>query len=175
MGLVAVSIGHNEKAQGAEFEGHTEYMEARTWVPLIVEYLEAMGINAVQVPATGLKEKVQFINDQRATAALEIHFNAGSFTAHGTETLYYPNSIQGKAFASLVQKLIVGAIHTRDRGVKEGWYKMKVGGTPDYFLEATNCPSIIIEPEFLYLHKELQDVKEHACRAIALGVAGFLV
>jgi N-acetylmuramoyl-L-alanine amidase len=37
----------------------------------------------------------------------------------------------------------------RDRGVKEGWYKMDQANGPDYFLSATKCPSVIVEGYFL--------------------------
>ena len=74
-----------------------------------------------------------------------------------TMTLYYPGSVKGKALASSVNSSVGLVLNSRNRGVKEGWYRMDRPGVEDYqgdvdgdenidyFLAQTTCPAIIFE------------------------------
>jgi hypothetical protein len=55
----------------------------------------------------------------------------------------------------------------RDRGAKEGWYQMNPQKGPDYFLKATNCTALILEPEFIEHRDRIVGKREDGARAIA--------
>lgn len=176
--MIAISIGHYRAAPGACWDGLCEFEIAEQWGRLITEELQFR--TAVTLIAPGkLPAKVKEINSIRATIAMEIHFNAAGGRGRGTETLYMPGSAKGKQAAELVQHGMVEVMRTRDRGVKEGWYKMDRPGIkdypgdvegdeqPDYFLRKTNCPAIIIEPEFIHNYYKYEDMVEDTCSVIA--------
>jgi len=180
--MILVSAGHHLKAQGAQYQGHTEWEEASLWRDLVVQEIGQHRCHAV--PSGTLREKVSFINARDPWMAVEIHFNsaingAGEHVGKGYETLYYPGSVKGKIIAEYVQRGLGWALQTKDRGVKEGWYRQDAPGRIDYhgdvdgdekiayFLSASKCPSIIIEPEFIHRQHFIKRMRGPACEAIA--------
>lgn len=180
--MISVSAGHNKKAQGASYKDVTEFILADKWADLIVELL---GTNSIRIPNGRLGDKVSFINDNLTgnDIAVEIHFNsfkkwkdlngngvidAGEIIAlgRGSETLYMPNSINGKAAAEVMQSQL-GELMTPNRGAKEGWYQMNPAKGADYFLKATHCTALIIEPEFIDNIEEINQNMYAACKVIA--------
>lgn len=101
-------------------------------------------------------------------AFVSIHCNSSVFRdANGTETFYHPASVIGRRLAQCIQSKVVGAIGTRDRGIKES-PNMAV-------LRLTSCPAVLVEIAFLSNVKEegmLEDPKVHAlaAQAIAEGI-----
>lgn len=172
---VAVSPGHNAGAVGACHEGFCEYPETVIWQGLLACALLAKGIEVFKVDPDGLKEKVASINAMTCHMAIEIHFNAcGGCGASGAETLYYPGSAKGKEAAQLVQARLCAAMGNKDRGVKEGYYQMNPDNKPDYFLRATNCTALIVEPEFVEHPDKIQAKRAQACEAMAEGIVDAL-
>lgn len=172
--MIIVSGGHYPGKSGASFEGFSEYPETLVWAQEICNQLNAMCMPCVIVPTGGLTKKVQFINDAVGKGAvwlaLEVHFNAGG--GQGTETLYCPGSEKGERYAEQVNNAL-WPVFGKSRGVKEGWYRMdKASGIIDYFLRATKCPAIIIEPEFVEYYKDIQAKRVEACTAIAEAIYG---
>lgn len=180
-----ISCGHNQAKQGASYKDVTEFILADKWADLIVELL---GEDAIRVPNGTLTEKVKFINglQPNGNIAVEIHFNsykkwkdlngngivdAGEIIAlgKGSETLYMPNSIKGKAAAEHMQSHL-GRLMQPDRGAKEGWYQMNPDKGADYFLHATNCTALIIEPEFIDNLEEINHNMKTACEVIAAAL-----
>jgi hypothetical protein len=142
--MIILSVGHDEERQGAKHLGISEWMLATN----LVKFIDHPDI--VVIDRT-LEETVMVINDWPGPVdlAVEMHFNSHP-TALGCETLYCPGSIPGKAAAEAFQTAYVaGYFFVRDRGVKEGWYKMKPNTFIDHFLRATSCPALILEPEFI--------------------------
>ncbi len=171
---VAISAGHYPRSQGASFKGTTEYKLAVSWICDIQMHLKELGVSTVIVPATNLRKKVDFINRANVGCCLELHFN--DFTnkrVRGCETLYCPNSYLGKLFALSVHNWYSPIMNNPDRGVKEGYYKLK-GQTIDYYLQQTYPPAVIVEPEFIAHHKGANAHKIPACRGIAKGIKQFL-
>ena len=172
---VAVSVAHNPARPGACYIDNTEHAESTIWSDLVEKYLRKRSIDVYRVPVGGLKAKVRDINAQYCDLAIEIHFNSSvSGKASGCETLYCPGSVGGLAAARIVQHRLAEAMGNRDRGVKEGWYRMEVGGTIDYFLRETNCPALILEPEFIQQWKSLTDRRGSGTKVIAEAVAKVL-
>ena len=181
--MIFISCGHHKTAQGAEFDGITEYGLAGLWADRIVHILED---RALRVPNGTLKEKVGYINDRcdRNDVALEVHFNSFKVwkdandngviddgemknAGRGSETLYYPSSKTGKAAALVVQGAIA-QIMKPDRGIKEGWFRMNPSRGADFFLEKTHCnKSLIIEPEFIDNLAIISQNMDSCCHAIA--------
>lgn len=164
---LAISVAHHEGAKGATFNDLNEYDLSKLISAIVFDYTrlyfndEESGFTAEMVPVGKLKDKVAYINENNFDAAIEIHFNAcGNCGASGHEVLYYPKSTEGQLLALSINKFLK-QLDKKDRGVKEGWYRMDqpnivdydgdVEGdeTINYFLEKTNCPAVIIEPQFI--------------------------
>lgn len=184
---VAVSAGHNPSKVGACHEGFCEYPETEVWRDALTDALTARGIEVFVVDPTGLTAKVASLNAANCDMAIEVHFNAcGGCGASGAETLYYPGSAKGKVAAELVQAQLCAAMGNKDRGVKEGWYKMDRPGVvdfygdedgdemPDYFLRKTNCTALIVEPEFVEFSERIVAKRGEACQAMADGIVDAL-
>jgi len=134
--MILISAGHNPEKRGASFGEFNEYDEATEW---LFELMMHLNDSAVAVPTGSLRNKVDFINNQDAELALEIHFNSamhnGKHVGKGCETLYCPRSVNGVKFARYIHDSYK-MIFPPDRGVKEGWYQMNPKKGPDYFLSS---------------------------------------
>ena len=118
---------------------------------LLYEYHD---ISVFDVPINiPLQQRIQTINDahmgHEIDLAIEIHNNGFDDRAvDGTETLYWPTSVSGKAWAQKVQEFMVAEIGITDRGVKafgdDKWEQSR-----DAFLQMTKMPAIIVEPFFI--------------------------
>lgn len=191
--MIALSAGHYEVARGAhDRDGFYEYPETQRWAREIFDILRGpdYDLSPLLIPAESLAAKVDFINTAYRRGlvelAVEIHFNScPGGGAHGSETLYCPGSIASRRAARTVQGAL-GSILPPNRGVKEGWYKMDRPGiqdypgdkegdeTPDYFLRATTCPALIIEPAFIQDRTIISDMREMTCEVLASALASAL-
>lgn len=185
--MVVLSRAHYPTRPGAGYKGVYEHELSVDWCDCVMNELTGMGILAMLAPIGTLESKVFFVNGQGADIAIEIHFNGSSNPkVAGVETLYCPGSKKGKEFAGVIHKHYAPIMDCRDRGIKPGWYKMDKPGVidypgdidgdenKDYFLVETNCPTLILEPDFMSQLDNIYDKQDDACRAIALGVAEYL-
>lgn len=181
---ILVSAGHYEQAQGAQWNGFTEWAETTVWRDLIITELGAA--LSIAVPDERLPEKVKFINEHQPTIAIEIHFNSaivdGEHVGEGCETLMYPGSPKGRRLAEIMQEAQYKLFQPY-RGVKEGWYKQDRPGivdyqgdvdgdeTIDYFLRETSCPAVIIEPEFMqFMLSKIQPNRQAASLVLSAAM-----
>ena len=81
---------------------------------------------------------------------LSFHHNAAAVEANGTEVLYWHTSRLGQILASSLQRNIVNAIGTRDRGLKP----IKKGDRGAHQLGGTKAPCVILEPIFMSTDSE---------------------
>lgn len=180
---VGMGIAHYMAAPGACHDGMCEWEQSAFWTALLQSHLLDMGYEVVVAPEGLLPQKVEFLNEEKCDLVLEIHFNAcGDCGASGCETLCHPGSEKGKVAAEIIQRHLQPALGIKDRGVKEGWYKMDRPGVtdfpgdvegdekPDYFLRATNCTALILEPEFIEKLADIKPKRMAAVRAIAEGI-----
>lgn len=184
--MILISAGHHAAAQGAQWEGNTEWQEAIHWRELLVHGLEQAGAPVAAVPSGLLRDKVSFINSRRPSIAMEVHFNSavnssGERVGEGCETLYYPGSARGKFVAEGIQSLL-SLYFPPDRGAQAGWYRMDAPGRVDfhgdvdgdekvdYFLRETTCPAIIIEPEFIHHIDLIRRNRDEVCTALVSGL-----
>ena len=112
----------------------------------------------------GLTWRAEKAEEVDADIFVSIHCNsAGNLQAHGTETWYYSTSNAGKALARCIQKAVVAAADTIDRGIKP-----TIGFT---VLRKTPCPAVLVELAFISNtedRKELTDLLLR--RQFAVGV-----
>jgi len=184
--MILISAGHYPERPGACFGSFCEHEEAMAWAILITDYLIREGQEAMLVPVGTLRTKTEFINSRNPELAIEIHFNSfkiwedanrdGLITddelhhaGRGCETLYFPGSQKGVLLADNMQKSL-SSIFPPNRGAKEGWYRMNPKNGPDYFLEKTSCPSVIVEPEFIHKKNKIQSNMREACDAIGNAI-----
>lgn len=172
MNTIALSAGHTLKAPGATHEGFSEYPETLIWRDLLAFLLERRGYTVHRIEPARSRDKVAEVNALRADLFLETHFNGGPAQAAGSETLYCPGSVKGESAARAIQKRLA-PLFPPDRGVKEGWYRQKVGGKRVYVLDKTNCPAVIVEPEFVHHRDAIQSNADRACEAIAAGIDAY--
>jgi len=160
MKRIGLSAGHYPEKSGAVHNELIEHELILEWIDRIFDVYDDTydfdsqepGFDLVPIPVGRLTEKVRFINNHDFDYVIELHFNSvGGRIVSGSETLYMPGSNRGFEFATIVQENIAPALQIRDRGIKEGvyWGSRERTLTPLYFLRRTNCPAIIIEPEFL--------------------------
>lgn len=184
--MIFISAGHYPERPGACFGNFCEHFEASVWAKLIVVNLNDNGCKALLVPEGTLKVKAEYINSNEPVLAVEVHFNSFKVwedavktglitedelhdTGSGSEVLYYPESQKGAILASNIQKALV-EIFPPARGIKEGWYRMNPENGPDYFLQKTNCPAAIVEPEFIHRKHEIRANRREACAAIGAAI-----
>lgn len=186
---VFVSAGHNPIQVGAVYTDpktnkvYTEHGFTTKYAAALISALSALKVPTTAVPTGSLTNKISFINKncKARDIAIEIHFNSSpTQKGNGCETLYCPNSSKGEALAKKIQSAIIKSHpDIKDRGTKEGWYKMDVPGkvdfpgdkpgdeVPDAFLSNTKTLSIIVEPYFMNEATEIEANIDLVVRAIA--------
>jgi N-acetylmuramoyl-L-alanine amidase len=159
-----ISAGHHPAAPGAAWKGFVEHAEARLWVAEISRHLPA----AQLVPSLELGAKIRWINARARPAdlAVEVHFNAATPTARGSETLHAPGSGRGAVLAVDVQA-VLARFFLPNRGIKPGWYQANPSKGPLAFLAKTRCAALILEPEFIYRADEIRANRAACCAALA--------
>ena len=164
MSLFLASAGHYPAAPGAAWKGFVEHTEARLWVAEIVRHLPAVQI----VPSSELGAKIRWINARAKPTdlAVEIHFNAATPSARGSETLHAPGSGRGALLAVEVQAVLARHF-LPNRGIKQGWYQGNPAKGPLAFLAKTRCAALILEPAFIYQADEIRAKRAACCLDLA--------
>ncbi|CAM3974070.1 N-acetylmuramoyl-L-alanine amidase [Paenibacillus alkaliterrae] len=86
-----------------------------------------------------LVDRVKFAEDLKADLFISVHANrVENFSVTGTETFY--NRAASKPFADVIHKHLLAATGLKNRGVKEGPYKV---------IRETTMPAILLEAGFL--------------------------
>ena len=168
--MILLSAGHYPGKPGACFEGFCEFDEAERWIKEVKSHLSDE--EALLVPPGTLKTKVAFINARHPALAVEIHFNSavnarGEHVGDGSLCLYYPGSKVGKQYAERLQYCVEPVFGKSWDGVMEGWYRMDKKYGPDFFLAKTNCPAVIVEPQYIHRKENIIEYREAACFNIA--------
>lgn len=182
--MIYISAGHDKDKPGAKFKDLTEYELTTKWADCLHSILGDS--ISVRVPDGKLKKSVEYINRKGdASIAVELHFNSFQFWkdldkdgeidegemfhgGEGCETLYYPGSITGFSLATRIQQRL-SKVFPPNRGIKEGWYRLDKKNGVNYFLKATKCTAVIIEPEFID-NMDVTNLNEkmfQACNSIA--------
>jgi N-acetylmuramoyl-L-alanine amidase len=180
--MILLSAGHYPKSSGACFNGFCEWHEATQWVSLIKKQLKILNSGVRIMPIGNLNDKINYTNHLpvKPTLLVEIHFNSDpTRRGVGCESLYCPGSVLGEKYAGLLQKDLAKNFQP-DRNIKEGWYRMDKPGVVDFkgdvdgdekldsILLKTNCPAVIIEPDFIHNKYKILDNREVCCFNLAI-------
>lgn len=129
------------------------------------DYLADAGYHVRRAQHDDLTWLCDAANHWRADAFVSIHCNASDGSARGTETWYCSSA--GEWLARCIQRQIVGALGTVDRGVKAGDF---------YVLRATDMPAVLVETAFIDNSDDarlLLDRQDDFAAAIARGISDF--
>ena len=149
---IAITVGHSRlkngcytSADGTKYGGCNEYIWCKRFSKQLAKALIKKG-NSVDVIICPEKEftvstqekiyKLNIVNKHNYDLVIELHLNASTPNAEGTEVLYKSNT--GKKYAKEIQKQLSTVF--KDRGVKQR--------NNLYILNGTKAPSILIETFF---------------------------
>ena len=140
---VVIVLGHDALSKGAysSFLGLSEYDYNKR--------VAALTGCDVHTHAPGMpysyKMKSTYKKLSHDDLTLELHFNAASPQAHGTESLFFHTNAKGKEYAQRFSNMCSRAYGTRNRGAKPLSNKNQRG----YWAVASGIPTgLILEPFF---------------------------
>ena len=147
---------------------------AKNIADLVEKHLTKAGVSVSgNLQSDDLWEVVRTANNLDVDVFVSIHCNAFNGVANGTETWHYHTSKYGKQLAKCIQRQIVGALGTADRGVK--------GAVPHtdnslYVLNNTDAVAVLVETAFIDNAEDevlLRTKQDEFARAIARGITDF--
>jgi N-acetylmuramoyl-L-alanine amidase len=148
---LAIVVGHTRRAPGAYAEAPIDAHEY-DWNGHLAELMAAHVDADPECEAMiftrdegGIVGAYRNARDWGADAAMELHFNAASPQATGTETLYV--SAQSRPLAQAVQDATLGVLGLRDRGIKTP-LEASGGRGQRSLTQMAPKPSILTEPFF---------------------------
>lgn len=116
-------------------------------------------------------DRAKYANTMGADLFISIHCNSYKLeTAHGTETLYYPDDAKSERLAELIQTRLVRHLGLTDRGIKDR-KDLTV-------LNSTKMPAVLVESAFLSNPKEKDllmnnGFRSHIAQAIFEGINAY--
>ena len=135
---------------------------AKNIADLVEKHLTKAGISVSgNLQSDDLYEVVCASNNIDADVFVSIHCNAFNGVANGTEVWHYHTSKYGKQLAECIQRQIVDALGTADRGVK--------GAVP-------GAVAVLVETAFIDNAEDevlLRTKQDDFARAIARGITDF--
>jgi len=122
--------------------------------------LEAKNIEVIMTRTTDtdvtLQQRCDIANNNDCDIFVSIHCNSVvDESAHGTETYYYPTSVNGLDLAKHVQSKLVNSIGLKNRGTKSAAY---------YVLKHTQMPAALTEVAFISNQNEFNLLNDSAFR-----------
>lgn len=136
-------------------------------------YLNAAGVETELLQSDSLEEICEAANTSDADIFVSIHCNAAEAEeANGTETWACAGSYRGSMLANCIQRHLVDALGTTDRGVKIA----TPGVNGLYVLTNTDMPAVLVELAFITnLGDEdvLANAQDALARAVARGVTDY--
>lgn len=149
---IALTVGHSKlkngsytSADGKKYGGCNEYRWSKAFSRQVKKQLENKGYTVKRIVCPENKftssteeknYKLNLINSGNYDLVIELHLNAASPSAEGTEVLY--KSSTGKKYANSVQKQLSSVF--KNRGIKQR--------NDLYILNGTKPPAILIETFF---------------------------
>ena len=149
---IALTVGHSQlkngsytSADGKQYGGCNEYVYSKRLSKQVAQALRKNGHTVTRIVCpekiftSSTQEKtykLNLINSGNYDLVIELHLNAATPTAEGTEVLY--KSTAGKKYATQVQKQLSTIF--KDRGIKQR--------SDLYILNGTKPPAILIETFF---------------------------
>ena len=147
---------------------------AKNITDLVEKYLLAAGVEVVgNLQSDSLYAVTNASNKSGADIFVSIHCNSFNTQAHGTEVWHYHTSSGGKRLAQLIQRQIVNALGTTDRGAKAA---VPHTDTSLYVLNNTDAVAVLVECAFIDNAEEeklLRNRQDDFARAIARGITDY--
>ena len=180
--LVCIDPGHGGDASGAVgFAGTLEKDINLDISKYLADDLRKAGVQIIMTRdsdvAVDLHERAAIANRAKADVFVCVHNNAATDTdSNGTETFYWGDSAEwsseGKTLAEILQRHLIAALGSYDRGAKTHWYDLVV-------LAETDMPAALCECGFLTNPAEeakllTPDYQQAAAQAICDGVLEYL-
>lgn len=173
MPKIFINPGHDIKLDPGAVNNNTGLKEAYVTLSVgekVANILLSLGYQVKLIQNDNLTDLINQANQWQADAFISIHCNA--FTdpnANGTETLYYPNSRQGRLLSTCLQNQLTKEFQLTNRGIKE---RSDLG-----VLKQTTMPSALIEMAFITNPKEeqlLATQQQRWANAIARGITDYI-
>ena len=137
---------------------------------LVKKYLADAGCEVELLQNESLSYICAMANRSGADIFVSIHCNAFNETAHGVETLTYPDDEEGHKLAECIQNQILDTFEDlTDRGVKDRDNLAVLNGT--------DMPAVLVELAFIDNTSDallLRDRQDDFARAVARGVTDYL-
>lgn len=179
---ILIDPGHGGTDSGATgtLNGKTIYEKnlTLTFAQSAKSYLENAGATVVMTrdddSTVDINTRWQLGRDENVDAVISIHFNGGSTTARGTETIYAQTRSGDKPFAQALQNAVVAAMGTNDRGVIDDT-KTAVGSLGILrYPSNKSYPRALIEVEFITNPDAMEDLDYPLYEASLDFAAGIL-
>lgn len=170
---VAVVVGHTstgDKGAYSQYIGLSEY----DYNLRVAKQLESLSNDSVEYHV--YTHTIQGYASRQATLAdklnplkydyvFELHFNASTPQANGTECLYYFNSSKGKLASQIISKQITQDFNTTLRGVEGAKALVNSNDRGFGFVYKQKAVAVIIEPFFGSNEEanKFSDVNKYAC------------
>ncbi|OQX15966.1 MAG: hypothetical protein BWK73_05405 [Thiothrix lacustris] len=164
---LALVVGHSARSPGAKgcppISRH-EYHWNQFLAKIIKDIATAKGINCeiFYRDGIGILGAYQEVNDWKADACVELHFNAYNGQVVGSEVLYGSSNIFSKKLAEDFQEMLV-RVYSREgvanRGIKHCKAGVDRGG--ENVNQLVNIPSCLIEPYFGDAQSDAKKAKKY--------------
>ncbi len=180
--IIGICVGHSRPNDSGALSitGVNEWLFNVRVAALLKKHLYDEGISSIvydEYEGSGYSNAMSWVGrkmeEDKVTAAIELHFNSASPTASGCEMLYYHNSESGRRLASSLQIEVITEYNTKNRGIKPLKRFSRGGG----FLVKTKCPAVICEPFFGSNEREwnmFSSSRNLLARTYARGIKNFL-
>lgn len=174
---VCIDPGHGGKDPGAVGNGglteaSVNLTLARMLEQKVSEYAEPL-LTRKSNEYVSLQDRVELANQEKASFFISLHCNSVSNpNARGTETIYWPSSVEGRKLAEKIHPHLVSATGFKDRGIKPDQRGL-------YVLKHTKMPALIVEVGFISNPSEEawmrnQEWLDDIAEAVSSGICEYL-
>lgn len=167
----AIVVGHTTGADKGAYSNYLKLSE-QPFNAMVAAALKKLGPERYDVYTHNLQnyyEREKFLADKlnklNYDLVIELHFNAASESANGTEVCYYYASNKGKTAAQFIAAGMSVAYDTKLRGDKGARALVNKNDRGYWFVYLPKAPAIILEPFFGSNPESLKfaDVERYAC------------
>lgn len=155
---IALVVGHTTSGDRGAYSPHLEQSEFDFWID-VANKIKALGKSTkIDVYDIFTHTEQNYYNRQRSLSqkvnrgnydyVVELHFNAATPSANGTECLHYFSSKKGKEAAQKISQKIAKEYGTKLRGVGGAKALINKNDRGYWFVYLPIAPAVILEPFF---------------------------
>lgn len=155
---IALVVGHTERGDKGAYSDYLKSTEFDFWIDVAKRIKELGKSSKIDVYDVFTHTEQNYYNRQKNLAnkvnqkdydyVIELHFNAASPSANGTECLHYFNSKKGKEASQKISQKIAKVYGTKLRGVYGAKALVNKNDRGYWFVYFPKAPAIILEPFF---------------------------